>query len=59
MEDQIITKEQKCPQCGSGDIEYLGVSSVTGCGFPMREDTQFHQYKCKKCGTQFRYSGKK
>jgi predicted RNA-binding Zn-ribbon protein involved in translation (DUF1610 family) len=59
MEDQITTKEKKCPQCGSVDISYLGVSGVTGSGFPIRKDTQSHQYKCNKCNTQFRYSGKK
>jgi len=57
------TTKKECPECGSKNINYYGVSTGTGIVGPKNEipEVNKHKFKCqeKNCGVTFWFIGKR
>lgn len=51
-----VTRERKCPKCGSANVKYQQLSHAEGVGQRISKVKKY-QYKCSDCETIFSFRG--
>jgi len=57
-EEHKTTREKKCTECGSENVEFQGLSHAIGIGEKISKVRHF-QFKCVDCDALFSYEGEK
>jgi len=60
MENELRTNKKECPKCGSKKVTSLGTGGSNGRFIKnggKLPPNEYHDFKCRDCGTVFHYYG--